>query len=118
MKKHVENAPLLYIVQPNLGPKTCYMQQMFRTKKEKPSYPPPSFANFRDMDTIERIEFLATLPNELRPVTCELKTKNRTYEGIIQKCDSKKVFFTFSGEEKTITIPLEHIVSVSLIGKS
>jgi ribosome maturation factor RimP len=70
------------------------------------------------MDTIERIEFLATLPNELRPVTCELKTKNRTYEGIIQKCDSKKVFFTFSGEEKTITIPLEHIVSISLIGKS
>ncbi len=34
MKKRVENAPLLYIVQPNLGPKTCYMQQTFRTKKK------------------------------------------------------------------------------------
>lgn len=72
----------------------------------------------RHMDTIERIEFLATLPNELRPVTCELKTKNKTYEGVIQTCDKKKVVFTLSEEEKTITIPLEHIVSVSLIGKS
>ncbi len=27
------------------------------------------------MNTAERLEFLATLPNELRPVTCELKTK-------------------------------------------
>nr|WP_241737889.1 CotO family spore coat protein [Anoxybacillus flavithermus] len=94
------------------------MQQTFRTKKEKTSYPPPSFANFRDMDTIERIEFLATLPNELRPVTCELKTKNKTYEGVIQTCDKKKVVLTLSDEEKTVTIPLEHIVSVSLIGKS
>ncbi|GMB08940.1 spore coat protein CotO [Thermolongibacillus altinsuensis] len=127
MKKQqpIENAPLLYIVQPNLGPKTCYMQKSFRWQSDKKrrnvkgaetSFPSPTFASFREMELEEQLHFLANLPEYLRPVKCKLTTKQRSYEGFVDQYESRKVVFQAIQKGRKITIPVEQVISVSLIG--
>jgi hypothetical protein len=121
----IENAPLLYIVQPNLGPKTCYMQKSFRWQSDKKrrnvkgtetSFPSPTFASFREMELEDQLHFLANLPEYLRPVKCKLTSKQRSYEGFVVQYEKEKVVFQTLPHGRKITLPVTQVVSISLIG--
>ncbi|MBA2874951.1 CotO family spore coat protein [Thermaerobacillus caldiproteolyticus] len=131
----VRNEPLLYIVQPKLEPTVSYMQKSFKEEKKSSEKVEKDdrihetdlkdveqfFQEnvktklFQDMDLEEKLQFLTTLPNQLSSIKCQLATKKRNYKGFICEYKNEHVIFQTEKHDK-VNIPVEQIVSISLIG--
>ncbi|WP_044748659.1 CotO family spore coat protein [Aeribacillus alveayuensis] len=125
MKTHqaVPNSPLLYIVQPKLEQAVTYMQETFigHTKKakkltERELRKTFETKDFQEMTLGEKLNFLANLPAHLSKIKCNLIVDNKNYEGYIVEYKDKQVIFQTAKDNKRVTIPLEKIVSLTLIG--
>lgn len=93
MNDHIENQPLLYIVQPEFPPVTTKMQDSFRCNYQT-----------KEIETSpiqETIDELLDLPNEIPTMTCEITTEHSIYEGRVVSQDEKSIQVILTNQEKT-----------------
>lgn len=69
---------------------------------------------FRDMSIRERVEYFANTSEYAPKMRCEVKTKQRTFRGIIVSFKDEEV--TFQSGKRMQQIPFEEIRSVRLLG--
>lgn len=69
---------------------------------------------FRDMSIRERVEYFANTSEYAPKMRCEVKTKQRTFRGIIVSFKDEEV--TFQSGRKMQQIPFEEIKAVRLLG--
>ena len=99
----IENYQANHQTEPIEQPKRRHRPTFNRVKK------------FKEMNTLERIDYLYNFPKQLPPVPCVFETDDSSFRGnIIHKTDNLIELKLFNG--KTMEIPIETIKEVRMIG--
>jgi hypothetical protein len=70
---------------------------------------------FKEMDVLERLDYLINFPKVLPPVPCVFNTVEGSYQGYLSKSDENQVTIKFH-DQTTKTLPLDSIKEVMMIG--
>ncbi|KAB2337233.1 hypothetical protein F7731_06335 [Cytobacillus depressus] len=80
--------------------------------------PSPSFKrlkSFKEMDTLEKLNYLVEFPKQLPPVPCVFETEGGAFRGIlVEKTEDAIKIKSFDGKTNTLKIP--SIIEVRMIG--
>ncbi|MDO6449232.1 CotO family spore coat protein [Oceanobacillus profundus] len=71
---------------------------------------------FKEMNTQERIDYFLTRPKFAPQVRCEIKTKEKTYRGIVLGKNEEEVVFKTGNRSAPIQIAIDEITEVQLLG--
>lgn len=71
--------------------------------------------SFKDMDIIERLEYLANFPKALPSVPCVFYTEEKNYQGYLVEYNEQDVIILIPNQT-TETIPLKSLKDVLMIG--
>ncbi len=133
-EKKYANDPVLFISQPELTMPKVQMQHQYMTMKKK------SLKNntaplenedtlqentsenknerklFKEMTVEERIQYFLNTHSYSPKLRCEIKTKDRTYQGIVADYKDGKVYMQVGRRSSNAVIPLENITKVRMLG--
>jgi hypothetical protein len=133
------NAPLLYIVQPNIKQTTPPMQYVFRSNakekqqvegKEEPTFsiisslkevesqkeePKKPNKMFQEMTIEEKASFLVQFPKHMSQPICDVMTKEKTYRGTIIEVNPEKLSIIMPPQKEPVSVPLQAITQISII---
>jgi hypothetical protein len=70
---------------------------------------------FKEMDLMERLEYLDNFPKALPPVPCVFYTEEKNYQGYLVQYNEQDVTIRFPNET-TETIPFKNLKDIMLIG--
>jgi hypothetical protein len=70
---------------------------------------------FKDMDLMERLEYLDNFPKALPPVPCVFYTEEKNYQGYLVEYNEQDVTIRFPNQT-TETIPFKSLKDVMMIG--
>ncbi|MFZ7944612.1 MULTISPECIES: CotO family spore coat protein [Bacillaceae] len=70
---------------------------------------------FKEMDVLERLDYLINFPKVLPPVPCVFYTAEKNYQGYLTEYDQNHVTIQFH-DQTSKTIPLGEIKDVIMIG--
>jgi hypothetical protein len=70
---------------------------------------------FKEMDLMERLEYLNNFPKALPPVPCVFYTEEKNYQGYLVEYNKQDVTIRFP-DQTTETIPFESLKNVMMIG--
>jgi Spore coat protein CotO len=70
---------------------------------------------FKEMNLIERLEYLDNFPKALPPVPCVFYTEEKNYQGYLVEYNKQDVTIRFP-DQTTETIPFESLKNVMMIG--
>jgi hypothetical protein len=70
---------------------------------------------FKEMDLMERLEYLDNFPKALPPVPCVFYTEEKNYQGYLVEYNEQDVTIRFPNQT-TETIPLKNLKDVLMIG--
>ncbi len=90
-------------------------------RKEDQTMNPPGpylkkVKSFREMDTLERLEYLLHFPKQLPPVPCLFQTKNQSIRGYVKGKTEDGQIEVLLFNKNVKTLPVEDIQSVRIIG--
>ena len=118
--------PLLYIGQPHLQPVEPVMQKVVKAgpvepaeiakpdvKQEESAAEPGRLKPFREMDTIEKVIYLA---QRRIPVPCRFEWGDRSVRGKIEKFDDVHVWVSDEESDEIVPVPIEEILYIRLAG--
>lgn len=70
---------------------------------------------FKEMNLIERLEYLANFPKALPPVPCVYYTEEKNYQGYLVEYNEQEITIRIPNQ-KTETIPVKNIKDIIMIG--
>src|SRR3954468_11316948 len=70
---------------------------------------------FREMNLIERLEYLANFPKALPPVPCVFYTEEKNYQGYLVEYNEQEIAIRIPNQT-TETIPVKNIKDIIMIG--
>ncbi|MEH7177466.1 CotO family spore coat protein [Neobacillus vireti] len=70
---------------------------------------------FKEMNLIERLEYLANFPKALPPVPCVFYTEEKSYQGYLVEYNEQEITIRIPNQT-TETIPVKNIKDIILIG--
>jgi hypothetical protein len=70
---------------------------------------------FKEMNLIERLEYLANFPKALPPVPCVYYTEEKNYQGYLVEYSEQEITIRIPNQ-KTETIPVKNIKDIIMIG--
>ena len=70
---------------------------------------------FKDMGILERLDYLINFPKVLPPVPCVFYTAEENYHGFLTEYDQHQIVIQIH-DQTSITIPVEELKSVMMIG--
>ena len=136
--------PLLFIAQPKLDLPKAEMQQAYRTAKgkrkevvteevkaeeEKPASrgeksqstdnkaaPTNKKANFKDLSTVEKVEYFLNLPAQIPKMKCEIVTSEGSLIGIISGREGDSIEFKSIRRPFKREVKLEDIRDIKMLG--
>lgn len=125
MKK--PSGPLLYIGQPQLKPVIPVMQEVSKAdepliveavpkteaKKEEPKDESGRLKPFREMDTAEKVLYLA---KRRIPVPCRFEWTTGSARGIIERYDENHVWVIDDETKTAVEVPLNDILHIRIAG--
>lgn len=71
---------------------------------------------FKEMDIQERINYFLKRPDFAPKIRCEIRTKGKTYRGIVLGMEEEVVVFKTGNRSAPVQIALEEISEVQLLG--
>ncbi|MFO1445571.1 hypothetical protein KDN24_20705 [Bacillus sp. Bva_UNVM-123] len=84
-----------------------------KEKKSRSSF--QRLRSFREMNTFERLNYLAEFPKQLAPVTCVFETEDQTFRGILIGMDEEAIEIR-KQDGQLLTINPQLIKEVRMIG--
>jgi hypothetical protein len=142
MEKKTKRGPLLYVSQTFLDTPVKNMQEVFTNRQEVqlaktdlPKEPKVKevkqekktqsnqekqrafnrIKGFKEMDLMERLEYLDNFPKALPPVPCVFYTEEKNYQGYLVEYNEQDVTIRFPNQT-TETIPFKNLKDVMMIG--
>jgi hypothetical protein len=94
--------------------KAVKQEQRIKPKQDKPR----AFnkvKGFREMDIMERLEYLENFPKALPPVPCVFYTEEKNYQGYLVEYNDQDVTIRFPNQT-TEVIPFKNLKDVMMIG--
>jgi hypothetical protein len=94
--------------------KAVKQEQRIKPKQDKPR----AFnkvKGFREMDIMERLEYLEKFPKALPPVPCVFYTEEKNYQGYLVEYNDQDVTIRFPNQT-TEVIPFKNLKDVMMIG--
>jgi hypothetical protein len=94
--------------------KAVKQEQRIQPKQDKPR----AFnkvKGFREMDIMERLEYLENFPKALPPVPCVFYTEEKNYQGYLVEYNDQDVTIRFPNQT-TEVIPFKNLKDVMMIG--
>lgn len=86
-----------------------------KSTRKKQSYSFNRVKSFKEMNTIERLNYLAHFPKLLPPVPCVFVTKSRSVKGfLVNRTEDAIEIKQFN--EKMLQIPIGELIEVKMIG--
>lgn len=70
---------------------------------------------FKEMNLIERLEYLANFPKALPPVPCVYYTEEKNYQGYLVEYNEQEITIRIPNQTKE-TIPVKNIIDIIMIG--
>jgi hypothetical protein len=86
-----------------------------KSTRKKQSYSFNRVKSFKEMNTIERLNYLVHFPKLLPPVPCVFVTKSRSVKGFLVKRTEDAIEIK-QFNEKMLQIPLGELIEVKMIG--
>ncbi len=128
--KENNELPKLYITQPDLVEPTRSMQSHYQAKNRyqeeeenlepvrKQKFDPDKLAKkkFKEMSIEEKVTYYASMPFHVPKVKCELLTERKKYVGIIEDFQNQMVLINVASKSTSISIPIDQIKEINLIG--
>jgi hypothetical protein len=97
----------------DLVPIDISMQKEEHKEKQNTSF--KKVKSFKDMDLMERLDYLVHFPKVLPPVPCVFFTDSQTYQGYLSEYQDNLVTIQFH-DQTTKTISLNELNDVVMIG--
>lgn len=94
--------------------KTMKQEQRVQPKQDKPR----TFnkvKGFREMDLMERLEYLGNFPKALPPVPCVFYTEEKNYQGYLVEYNEQDVTIRFPNQTSEV-IPFKNLKDIMMIG--
>lgn len=71
---------------------------------------------FKDMRLKEKVEYLASTSPQMPKMRCEIKTKEKTYRGVIASYEGDTVFIRSGRRTSNTEIPFDDIEQIRMLG--
>lgn len=71
---------------------------------------------FTEMDLLEKVDYLLERPDHAPQIRCELRTEQRTYQGVLTGANENSVFIRVGNRKSSTTISKADLVNVRMIG--